>query len=239
VLEFERDGRLRKRLPVPPSFSIEHPSADKKVEIDANTHGRVANKGFEGLAIAPDGSRVFALLEAPMIQDHGKKGLNCRMLEIELATGLTRQLVLALDDARHNLNELLAVDDHRFLAIERDGESGAHAAFKRIVAVDIQGASDVSAIESLPAAELPPGVKAARKEPFIDLLDPRFGLAGAGFPEKIEGLAFGPDLADGRHVLVVTTDNDFLPDRPSWFWVFAIDPLELAHYVPERFDRAH
>ena len=34
---------------------------------------------------------------------------------------------------------------------------------------------------------------------FIDLLDPDLNLA-ATIPEKIEGLAWGPDLPDGRHV---------------------------------------
>jgi hypothetical protein len=40
-------------------------------------------------------------------------------------------------------------------------------------------------------------------------------------PEKIEGLALGPALADGRRTLVVTTDNDLKTENPSWFWVFA------------------
>src|SRR5262249_48908734 len=60
---------------------------------------------------------------------------------------------------------------------------------------------------------------------FIDLLDPAFGLVGATFPEKIEGLAFGPDLQGGRHVLVVTNDNDFVPTQPNRFLVFAIDRI--------------
>ena len=38
-------------------------------------------------------------------------------------------------------------------------------------------------------------------------------MVGADFPEKIEGLAFGPDLPDGRHLLLVTNDNDFEADN--------------------------
>jgi hypothetical protein len=239
VLEFDRSGKLTGRLPVPSEFSIEHPSADKKAEIEGNKRGRVTNKGFEGLAITPDGNRLYALLEAPLIQDHGKKGVNCRMVEIDLKTKKTRQYVLPLDESKHCFNELVAIDDHRFLAIERDTETGADARSKKIVQVDIEGASDVSLLPSLPESSLPKDVVAAKKKPFLDLLDPKFGLAGAGFPEKIEGLAFGPDLPDGRHVLIVTSDNDFLPSWPNWFWAFAIDPLELPTFTPQRFDGAH
>jgi len=239
ILELDRSGRLLKRLSVPNDFTIEHPSADPKAEIEGNQHGRVANKGFEGLAITPDGSRLYALIEAPLIQDHGKKGVNCRMLEIDLATQETRELVVPLDEHKHTFNELVAIDDHRFLAIERDGESGEHARFKRIVELDLAGASDVSFLDALPASGLGEDVNAVKKKSFIDLLDAKFALAGAGFPEKIEGLAFGPDLPDGRHLLIVTSDNDFLPEWPTWIWAFAIDPLELPGFMPQQFDRAH
>jgi len=52
-------------------------------------------------------------------------------------------------------------------------------------------------------------------------------------PEKIEGLAWGKDLSDGRHVLIVTTDNDLKPAQPSWFWVLAVDPSDLSGFVAQ------
>lgn len=57
---------------------------------------------------------------------------------------------------------------------------------------------------------------------------PRSAGALPGFPEKIEGLAFGPDLADGRRLLIVTTDNDLSADTESWIWAFAIETRLLA-----------
>jgi hypothetical protein len=65
---------------------------------------------------------------------------------------------------------------------------------------------------------------------FIDLLAPEYGLAGEGFPEKIEGLAFGPDLPDGRHVLYVTSDNDLSSTKPTWFYAFAITAEALPNF---------
>ena len=53
-------------------------------------------------------------------------------------------------------------------------------------------------------------------------------------PEKIEGLTFGPTLPDGRRTLIVTIDNDLMADKPSWFWVFAVDAKDLAPLTADR-----
>ena len=41
--------------------------------------------------------------------------------------------------------------------------------------------------------------------------------------EKIEGMAWGPDLPDGRHLLYVTSDNDLVPDGKTQIYAFAVD----------------
>lgn len=70
------------------------------------------------------------------------------------------------------------------------------------------------------------------------LLHPIHGLAGAGFPEKLEGLAFGKNLSDGRHLLLVIGDNDFFSTVPTQFYAFALHPddvpgIQHQQIVPE------
>ena len=60
------------------------------------------------------------------------------------------------------------------------------------------------------------------KRRFLDLLDPKWGPAGESFPPRIEGIAFGPTLADGLRVLLITSDNDFKPDEVTQIYVFAV-----------------
>lgn len=91
----------------------------------------------------------------------------------------------------------------------------------------------------MPVSGLPSGVVAIAKSPFLDLLDPAYGLAGPSFPEKIEGLTFGPDLPDGRRMLVVTNDNDFVATQDNQFYVFAIDPWLLPTYQPQQISLHH
>ena len=204
-----------------------------------NTKGRQSNRGMEGLAISPDGSTLYGMMQNALIQDgaldagNTRRGLHNRILQIDLATGRTREFVYVLSDRRFGVNEILAINDHQFLVLERDGNAGTGAAFKRLFKIDITGATDVSGVASLPqTGPLPAGIVPVSKEPFLDLLDPRFGLAGETFPEKIEGLAFGPDLPDGRHLLLVTSDNDFFADQPSRIYAFGISPSSCRGSSP-------
>ncbi len=166
--------------------------------------------------------------QLPLLQDSqttksGKRrGLNCRLLEIDLKTDATREFVYRLESHHTKLSEILAVDDGNFLVIERDGETAERAAFKRIMAIDLKHATDTSGIESLPAKAVPSGVRPVKKTTFIDLLDPRFGLIGRQCPEKQEGLAWGPSLPDGRALLWICVDNDFKPASPNLFYAFAV-----------------
>ncbi|MDR3636223.1 MAG: esterase-like activity of phytase family protein [Isosphaeraceae bacterium] len=233
VYEFSPQGRRVKVWNVPAKFAVANPNADEETEIQSNRSGRVTNKGMEGLAITPDGRALFGCMQSPLIQDGGRKGVNVRILRIDLADGATREYVYPLAGPKYAVSEILAVDDHRFLVLEREGKAGAEASFKKLFLVDVQNASDVSdtgtsPTNGLPEKALPLNVKAVSKRPFLDLLDPRFSLAGADFPAKVEGLTWGPDLADGRRLLLVTTDNDLRADQPSWIYAFAVDRTDLG-----------
>ena len=239
LYRFDATGKRSEVLGLPSKLLISAPNAVATAELPpGNSSGRQANRGMEGLAISPDGTKLFGMMQNALIQDgalsatNGRIGLNNRIVEIDVATGVTRELVYVLDKASYGVNEIVAINDHELLAIERDSAVGAAAAFKQLFKIDVTGASDVSGTAALPTGALPAGVVPVQKAPFLDLLNPAFGLAGAGFPEKIEGLAFGPKLADGRVLLIVTSDNDFVQANSSKLYAFAIEPSLLA-YQPQ------
>jgi hypothetical protein len=244
VNEFDRSTGMRLRsFSIPAKFNIASPNAIGNNEITGNTSGRVSNKGMEGLAITPDGSTLYGIMQSPLLQDHaldskGKKlGIYNRILKIDLASGTTQEFVYPLSDKSYTVSEMVAINDHEFLVDERDGNGGTSAVKKTFYKIDITGATDVSGVVSLPASGVISGVTTVTKSvsPFLDMLNPAFGLAGASFPEKIEGITFGPDLPDGRHTLVITNDNDFIPGNPNIFFVFAVDAADL-NYVPQFVD---
>ena len=241
VAEFTADGRRVRTLSLPARFRPGIYDVDPKAELAANSRGRQPNGGLEGLAISPRGDRLFAIIQKPLLQDsaaNGDKkriGTNLRIAEIEPAKATTREIVYPLESSEHGVSEILAVNDHALLVLERDSLAGNDAKFKRIYRAELQGCTDVSPIDALAGEGVPAGVQATAKSLFLDLLDPRFGLAGDTFPGKIEGLCFGPDLPNGDHLLIVTADNDFRPEAPNLFYAFSVPAEDLPGYVRQQF----
>lgn len=250
VLAFSAEGKLVKRFAIPDKFVCRHPGAGWQAELPpANTIGRAPNHGFEGLAISPNGNRLYALAQGPLLQDGAfndkgePTGTNVRILELPVGDSAgrepppPREFLYRLDSPQNGVNEILAVNDHEFLVIERDDNAGEQAKVKKIVKIDIAAASDISGVAALPATGAPEGVKPVTKRTVIDLLNPKFGLNDERMPAKIEGLAFGPDLRDGHHVLMVTSDNDAKADEATWVWIFGLDDKELPGFTGQKFGR--
>src|SRR5262249_21261062 len=124
VWEFGRDGKRLRRLPVPDKFAIARPKADARDELAANRSGREPNRGLEGLALTPRGGKLYAILQSPLIQDWGFAGRNGRLLELPLDGAAPREFVYPLDSTQHGINEILAVNGHEFLVLERDSLPG-------------------------------------------------------------------------------------------------------------------
>lgn len=241
INQFDRATGARIRsIPVPDKFNIADPAPTGAAELAGNPSGRQANRGMEGLAISPDGRTLYGIMQSPLIQDGAlsgttRVGRNVRILAVDIATGATREYVYVLDRRQNGISEIVAIGGDELLVIERDGNGGVDAQVKLLVRINLAGATDVSGVASLPTTGLPAGVVPVSKSTLIDLLDPAYGLAGPNFPEKIEGIAFGPDLLNGDHLLIVTNDNDFLPGVPNTFYAFAIPAADLPAFQQQAF----
>ncbi len=246
LYEFSRaTGERLRSIKLPANFAAAKLSASGAVEISGNTSGRVANKGMEGLAITPDGRTLVGFEQSPLIQDGGDGGRANRIVTVDLMTGATRQYVydnrLADKNKNYNSSEILAVNNHQFLVLERDGKGrgdGSAAVIKRLYLIDLAKATDVSNLSG--EANLLP--YAVPKTLFLDikaaLTD--HGLAATDVPAKLEGAAFGPDITiDGqvRHTLYIANDNDYdaASSNPNQFFVFTFGDDDLPGYVPQQF----
>jgi hypothetical protein len=241
ILEFDRQGNLVRRIAIPADFAIANPSANPGAELLGNTSGRQANRGMEGLAVSPDGTTLYGIMQNALLQDNAltpgttdRISVFTRILKVNIATGATAEYAYQLQASNRGqgVSEILAINDHELLVLERDNRSNLQTppqapTRKAIYKIDLAGATDVADVTLPAAAPLPAGVSAVSKSLFIDLLDPAYGLA-ATIPEKLEGLTWGPDLADGRHLLYVISDNDLDPAIATRIYAFAIDHSAAA-----------
>lgn len=257
VYQFDRASGQRTRVfELPSSFAINNLSSQGAVEIANNTSsGRITNKGMEGLAITPDGKTLVGFMQSPLAQDGGDGGRYNRIVKIDIASGATSQYAYdnQIGGKNFNSSEILALNDHQFLVLERDGKGlGADnkAATKQLRLVDLNGATEVSGITDLRQQSS----VALKTTQFLDIraMLNAAGISDAEIPSKLEGISFGADvMVNGvlKHTLYLANDNDFqgavtpaggstASQYNNQFYVFSYDgtdfvPQAITASVPE------
>jgi len=217
LYEFDKKGK-RVRSFVTPTNLIPRSAANMPnyANDTGNTAGKRTNRGFEGLAISPDGAYVYAMLQSAMLDEGGGSGLCNRIVKFSTGTGTAvAQYAYQMEGSSQGrgISALFAVNDHEFLVLERNNRGvGVGADLsppnKKLFRIDMTGAADVSAVSFSPSA-CPTGKVTKNPVPFLDLAAHTLPELGNKVPEKWEGLAVGPRLKDRSYVLVTGTDNDY------------------------------
>lgn len=216
--------------------------------LDPSVNGRFAsgsgNYGLEGLTFTPGGDLWVARENALA----GDATNIVRLSQIGRDGALQRQFAYQLDTVNapnrpgatianppspgvgnNGVSEMLALSDDRFLVMERgwDGigananPTGVSHNTIRVYEVDLAGATNVSGLGSLDGGN-----------PFSTvtktLVFDSASLAGVLNTydtkiDNIEGMTFGPTLADGRRSLVMVSDNNNSnSQRKTQFLVFGV-----------------
>ncbi|WP_310571916.1 esterase-like activity of phytase family protein [Gemmatimonas sp.] len=222
VLEFDRDGNLLRRFTAPANLVPQVGAVTDYASTPPTlTSGREPNRGYEGLAISPDGKYAYAMLQNGTVADGwtaAGRGKYTRIVKYEIATGeavAQYAYELAGTTQGRGISSIVALGDDRFLVLERNNRGigpGATlaSADKNIFEIDLSAATDVTDINLPTTGALPLGYSAAAKSgKVIDLDANTLAAIGNKVPEKMEGFAVGPMLADGSFMLLMGTDNDY------------------------------
>jgi hypothetical protein len=185
---------LRSVIPLPGVYAPEHVAVGAGTAL-ANLGG---SGGFEGMAINASGTRLFTLLEKSV---NGDPARTLRISEFDIdAEAYTGHVVLyPLDAAGTAIGDMTAIDDQRFIVIERNGGTAttATAPFKKLYLIDLSGVAHGGVVAKTELADL------------MSLADPddldRDGQTGFSLPYvTIEDVLVLDD-----HTLLVVNDNNF------------------------------
>ncbi len=177
-----------------------------------------SNKGFESLALTPDGTTLWTANEDALTIDGAAAGTSepgiVRLQQLDRALRPIAQFAYPVDPWQpirspillrgqevSGLSELLALPRGRLLALERSfcgNARGMPMLENRLYLVDPSGATDVASLRSGLAGR---SYVAAKK---VLLWRKDWGLTNSNF----EGMALGPTLADGSRSLILIADND-------------------------------
>lgn len=96
-----------------------------------------SSKGFEGMAMSKDGSKLYPLLEGALIDDPIRTRLLVQEFDTARRQYTGRYWFYPLADAANAIGDMTAINDSEFLVIERDNGQGTTATFKRIYKVNL------------------------------------------------------------------------------------------------------
>jgi hypothetical protein len=216
LYEFERTGQFVRAYTNPANVIPRNTTTGVPNYADntGNNAGKSGNRGYEGLAISPDGRHAYAMLQSQMRDELGTPHTRIVKFDTDSGTAVA-QYAYRFDISGNNpgISALVAVNDHQFLVLERNNrglgvDSTYAGADKRVYLIDLTGATDVSAID-LDAPGVSFNAVGKASAPWIDLDAVTLPALGNVSPEKWEGLAIGPRLADGSHLILAGTDNDY------------------------------
>ncbi|NJM57324.1 MAG: esterase-like activity of phytase family protein [Synechococcales cyanobacterium RU_4_20] len=223
LTEFDlKTGQQLRSLPIPEHFQ------------PAENQGVQANRGFESLTLGLGGTasseplHVFTATEGPLLQDKTANSVNAtprnRFLHYYRDGGddsqplVLGEYVYELDPAPgaliHGLSEILALDGNgHFLGLER---AFSPLVFQvKLFQFSLAGASDVSSRPALQGNLR--GVEPIHKQLVMDLsrLD-KLRL------DNLEGMTWGPQLADGSRSLILISDDNFKSFEKTQLLLFKV-----------------
>lgn len=190
------------------------------------------NSVFEGLTFSSDYSAMYVGVEEPIYEDGPRAATGdstawIRILKFDTKTRRqTAQYAYKIDAVPYlpdppsafkinGVSDILYTDNDKFIVTERAYITGRTPSYVRFYLADINGASDISAINSL---VVQPPIKTVSKKLLLNM------ETLGRHVDNVEGLSFGPALPNGHQTLIAVVDNNFSDKQRSQFWLFEVIP---------------
>jgi hypothetical protein len=190
------------------------------------------SRGFEAMAMTPDGKYLYAALEGATVADQDQRRRHVYEFSIGNASLTGRTWEYQTTDERFMVSDMAALDEHRFLLIERDAGIGLNVEFRAVNVVDLRRLDDHGFLVQRTVVDL----TAIPDPQLISLPAIHPGDVGLGDPFKVvcESVETVHPIQGDR--LLVACDNNF-PNKgrnpnladDNEFIVVKVDGLDAAY----------
>jgi hypothetical protein len=133
ILHFSADGVL-----LDPPFQIPGVRSPNNPGLNGQPPTQPNSRGFEGMAITPDGKYLYAVLEGANILDPDQNRRYMFEFSIQDRALTVRTWQYHTAAPNYMVADMAALDEHRLVLIERDGGRGSTALFRELNVVDLR-----------------------------------------------------------------------------------------------------
>jgi hypothetical protein len=217
ILHTDRIGKVLEApiQPPPDIYAQENPYPPEGATLPSS-------RGYEGMAISPDGRTLYPFLEGPLLADRDGGGDPRRRVllqfDVRSRSYTARRWQYRVDEQfpAAVIGDFTAIDRHRFVLIERDDDQGATARQKKIYLIDLRRVGPDGYLEKRLVLDLldiadPRGVSAPPRDP------DEFGVAdrpGGRFSFPLQSVESLEVLGGGR--LLIANDNNYPGSDGRW-----------------------
>ena len=173
--------------------------------LDGSPATQPNSRGFEGMAITPDGKYLYAALEGANIADPDQNRRYVYEFSIARRALTGRTWQYHTSDPAHMVADMAALDQHRLVLIERDGGRGVTALFRQINLVDLRSVDASGFLTSRTVVDL----TAIPDPDLISLPAIHPGDVGLGNPFSVVCESVEAVHPVNRTTLLVGCDNNF------------------------------
>jgi hypothetical protein len=194
--------------------------------------GSRQNGALEGLTFSQDYTSLFASMEEPLYQDGPRADVIrnnawIRIYKYDVASKQNvAQYAYELEPVAfspfpptafkvNGISEILFLNDHKLLTIERSFSTGRLACSVKVFEADLSKADNIITVASLKEN---PSANLVKKKLLLNM-----DTLGT-YIDNVEGVTFGPRLANNHQTLVFVSDNNFSSTQKTQFLLFEVIP---------------
>jgi len=213
LIKFDKTGKvLRQEIAVPGAISPDNPLLKKGDQPTTQT-----SAGLEGMAINPQGNKLFPMLEKSVTGDP-EKALRMYVFDVDSEQFEAGHYLYQLERDATEIRELVAINDHEFLTLEQNEHWGSpDGQFKKIFLISIEQVQKNAYVKKTALVDL------------MHLFDPADLNADNSTLFAFPKLTIETIIVLDKDTLLIANDNNF-GERSEFIKVRLGQSLNLAKF---------